>query len=186
MDRRDFLKTGMLGSGLVVVPAILTSCDIVDSKSSDSDVNKNSDIALLRTAAEMENVAIATYNAAAGLLSAGTLSVAVAFRDHHTVHFDELNKALAALGASKVVYDVNKAPDSRTGSVTNEVSALQLAATLEMEASQSYFAASTGTVGTNIAKKILIEIMPVELLHYSALKSALSDPLNIKALYSNL
>ena len=185
MDRRNFLKTGIISSGLVVVPAILTSCDIVDSEQSKTDATN--DIVILKKAAEMENVAFASYKAAAGLLSSANLATAIAFRDHHTLHFTELNRVLVEdFGVSAVEFDSDKAPDPRVLAVTNEIQALQLAAQLELEASEAYFASSTGVLVTTAARKILVNILPMELQHHSYLKAALQDPYNITAFFKSL
>ena len=170
MDRRNFLMKAAAGSGLVLLPSILTSCDIVDT-SDDKDVTN--DIKILTSAAEMEGTAVATYNAAAGLLSAGTLAVAVSFRDHHIQHAETLNNVIAKLGGAKVTY-TTRPTDPNTSRVNTEAKALELATYLELQAARAYFTQVAGSLVTPEAKQVMADILPAELAHFSLLRSAQS------------
>lgn len=170
MDRRIFLKNTAAGVGVATLGSLLAACDIIDSNSDALDVA--GDISILRSAATMEGVAVATYNAAASLLSPGTLAVAVRYRDHHIEHAIELNKVISKLGGTPINIS-GSSFDPRAGSVTTENQVLELAVILEFEASTAYFNHLLSGLVSVDAKRIMANIFPIEVSHFSFLKSAL-------------
>lgn len=173
MDRREFLKNaGLITAG---VPLILTGCDIADTDSATGAI-KGNDIAVLQKVVKMEGIAVASYNAAAALISTPAyLSIAQAFRDSHVTHANSVNAVLKSIGGSAVEY-ANESADPRVGSVTDELSVLNLAATLEFEAGDAYFKHMFESIlSTTEARKALADIYPVEVQHYLTFRSALGD-----------
>jgi len=173
MDRREFLKNaGIFTAG---VPLILSGCDITESDSATGTV-KGNDIAVLQKVVKMEGIAVASYNAAAALISTPAyLSLALAFRDSHVTHANTINGVLKSIGGSTVEYATEPA-DPRAGLVTDELSVLNLAATLEFEAGEAYFKHMFESVlSTTEARKALADIYPVEVQHYLTFRSALGD-----------
>lgn len=184
MDRRHFLKSAGLTS--VGLPLLLSGCDITDT-ATDGTV-KGDDITVLQKVVKMEGVAVATYNAAASLITTPAyLSVALAFRDSHQSHAAYINNVLSSIGGTKI--DISTSvPDSRSSTVTNELSVLNLAALLEFEAGEAYFKHMFESVISSVAaKKALADIYPIEVQHYLTFRSALGDPDAIKyALFSTI
>lgn len=185
MDRRHFLKSAGLAS--VGLPVLLSGCDITETDS-ESGGSVKGDIEVLQKVVKMEGVAVATYNAAASLLTTPAyLNVAVAFRDSHLSHAASLNSVLKSIGGATVNF-ANESADPRAGSVTNELSVLNLAALLEFEAGEAYFKhLFESVIFSAEAKKALADIYPVEVQHYLTFRSALGDSDTIKyALFSTI
>ena len=174
MDRRNFMKAGLASSSLLLLPTLLTSCDITDSE---TDSDKTGDIQLLTKACAMEGVAVATYTKAveAVFTTQAYIDVANAFKSHHTAHANTLNNVLKQLGASAVDF-ASSSFDSNVARVNSEAKALELATLLELQAAQAYFSFVAGNLVTSQAKSAFADILPAELSHYSFLRYARGLP----------
>ncbi|MCA0445190.1 MAG: ferritin-like domain-containing protein [Bacteroidetes bacterium] len=186
MDRRHFLKSAGLAS--VGLPVLLSGCDITDSKTETEGPKEGDDIAVLQKVVKMEGVAVATYNAAAALITTPAYqSVAESFRDSHKSHAVYINNILFSIGGAQIDF-LSEVPDIRASSVTDELSVLNLAARLEFEASEAYFKHMfESVIFSKQAREALANIYPVEVQHYLTFRSALGDPDAIKyALFSTI
>ena len=137
---------------------------------------QSSDIQMLQTAASIENLAIATYDAALKLPFAGSLpkvvqTFATKTRSQHADHAQAFNAAIKSLGGTAqtkpdpVLLDVvNKAKPGLTGPVP----LVNLAIELENGAAETYVAFTSDLMDAN-AKKTTASIMGVEAQHVAIL-----------------
>ena len=177
MQRRDFVK----GLGIAAVPLVgssLLSCESVND-SNTNDGNWTADFNIMKEIAEIEAVAIHTYQAAidSTLLNPANTATAELFKSHHTDHLGAYNTALqdkdwAAVNLSDYTFD------PRLADVTTELGALQLALRLEFEAASFYYEKITGDVTTQKVRMLFANIFPMEMGHVVTFKSALGldDP----------
>lgn len=176
-DRRRVLRKGagvgiggaLAASGFGAAVLALTSSPAF-AQSSDSDIQ------ILQTAASIENLAVATYEAALGLPFAGSLpSVVQTFvtttKNQHAEHAQAFNAATERLGGQ---------PQTATDPVLQEVvngalpgltgpgPVVQLAITLENGAAETYVK-NVGQLKDKDARNVTASIMGVEAQHVSIL-----------------
>ena len=130
------------------------------------------DVGVLQSQVWMEDDAIAAYEAGAGLLSEGTLPVALAFLDHHKAHRQSAIEALAAVGLERAAPNEQplELPD-----LEDEIDVLKLALGLETQASRAYIGLVAQTVDVE-RRRIAASILGCEMSHAIALRAALGAP----------
>ena len=185
-DRRTLLTLGGLGGGaLALLPAALPmvgGCkgdDAAERAAKDKakkQADEENDVELLNKGILLEQGAILTYTAAAGLPFIASdktvLSVAGLFMSQHEEHRDSLAKWVASLGGKPVDPATATAPDipkeildeSLDGN-TRKVAVLKFARSLEKAAADAYFQLIVQQLQTEFARRQAAEILPVEAQH---------------------
>jgi rubrerythrin len=111
------------------------------------------------------------------------LDVAVLFQSHHKSHRDALIATIEKMGgkpvAEKSINDYAKALNA--ASLTSQADVLNLAARLEMGATNAYLGVIPAFKDHNLAQ-IAGRLAADETMHWTALTSALGRPLPTKAL----
>jgi hypothetical protein len=145
------------------------------------------DLVLLRTAASLENLAVAVYGVALGTSSVAELPVEISFdpavanaaelfQSHHEAHADALNAALEDLGEqaytepNKYIFDNAVTP--QISSLTNEEAVIRYARDLENIAAGTY-AHAAGQLSSPELRQTIMSIGGVEARHAAALSMVL-------------
>ena len=141
------------------------------------------DLTLAKTAASVENLAVAAYQTAidSGIVTDATIgAAAAAFRDHHQAHADAINGVVTGAGAeavtapNQVLFDALVQPVLDAGPTQDSI--VQLAYDLETAAVQAYTFAG-GNLSTPELRSTLMTIGGVESRHAAVLKMlAQGDP----------
>ena len=143
------------------------------------------DVDILNVALGLEHEAINAYQlgATSGLLQKPVLDVAVLFQSHHKSHRDALIATIEKMGgkpvAEKSINDYAKALNA--ASLTSQADVLNLAARLEMGATNAYLGVIPAFESRDLAK-VAGRLAADETMHYTALSSALGRPLPGNAL----
>jgi len=121
-----------------------------------------SDVGVIQTALALEHEGIAAYQLAgkSGLLSPGTLKVALIFMGHHQQHRDSLAKLVAQLGDHPV--------EPKTDA--------QYSADLEQGAASAYLGQITALKDPKIAQ-LFASISADEAVHWTTLNNAAGTPI---------
>ncbi len=153
------------------------------AKAASSDPKK--DVGILNTALGLEQEAIGVYQVGAesGLLSAGTLKVAVAFQSQHKEHAAALEATIRKLGGTAVAA---KGKDEYAKVVMaagpkNEADVLKLAARLEKGAANAYIGVIPSFSDPMLAQ-VSARLAADEAMHFTALQTALGIALPGNAL----
>jgi hypothetical protein len=143
----------------------------------------NLDVTLAKTAASVENLAVAAYQTAidSGIVTDATIgAAAAAFRDHHQAHADAINGVVTGAGAeaitdpNSVLFDALVQPVLDAGPTQDSL--VQLAYDLETAAVQAY-AFAGGNLSTPALRSTIMTIGGVESRHAAVLKMlAQGDP----------
>lgn len=177
MQRRDFVK-GLSIAAVPLVGSSLLSCESVNDANT-NDGNWTDDFNIMKEIAQIEAVAIHTYQAAidSTLLNAANTMTAELFKSHHTDHLNAYNVALQDKDWAAVNLNDFTA-DPRLAGVSSELDALQLALQLEYEAATFYYQKISGDVTTQKVRMLFANIFPMEMGHVVTFKSALGldDP----------
>ena len=170
--RREFLRsgavmlgigaTGLIGSGAV---AAVTGPD---------------DLGVLQTALALEHEGIAAYQIAgkSGLLSPGTLKVALTFMGHHQAHRDSLAKLVTQLSGHPIEpkTDAQYISELKLGALKSEGDVVALAATLERGAASAYIGQITSLKDPRIAR-LFASLSADEAVHWTTLNNAAGTPI---------
>lgn len=174
-SRRGFMRTG--GALSAVAVALLAGKDAL-AQGMSGDVAK--DVSILNVALGLEHEAINAYQlgAGSGLLQKGVLDVAVSFQGHHKAHRDALIATIQRLGgtpvAEKKLDDYAKALKADT--LRNQADVLDLAARLELGATNAYLGVIP-SLGNKDLAKVAARLAADETMHFTVLTSALGRPL---------
>ncbi|HEV2768268.1 MAG TPA: ferritin-like domain-containing protein [Acidimicrobiales bacterium] len=177
--RRRLLSRGGLGLGALSARGLLGGAfgtALMGIVARPAHAQADLDIQILQTAASLENLAVATYEAALGLPFFDQNATVVAFaqttRDQHAEHAVAFNSQAEALGgqpqnepnadAAKVVEDAMPLEDYSA--------VVMLAMTLEQVATQTYVQ-NTSMLDDTTAKEIMASIMGVEAQHLATLRA---------------
>ena len=134
------------------------------------------DLALARTAASLEILAVETYTTGieSGLVSTQAIAdAAMLFRDHHQEHADALNGVVTSAGgeevaeANQAVFDALIKP--AVDAATTEADIAQLALDLENAAAQTYVFAG-GELSTPELRSTIMTIGGIEARHAAILQ----------------
>lgn len=178
--RRDMLK----GAGLLSAGAVLMLAG-AGARAQQGGAAGEGDVAILNVALALEHEAIAAYQlgATSGLLQKPVLDTAVRFQSDHKAHRDALVATIRKLGgrpteelaADKYVSSLGAA------SLKNQADVLQLAARLELGATNAYLAVIPSFRDGQLAK-VAGRLAADETFHWTLLNSALGRPLPAGAL----
>jgi hypothetical protein len=195
-SRRGFFKIG----GVTLLGAtVLAACgdddeDVAESGTApttaaggeggeEAPAEGNLDLTLAKTAASVENLAVAAYQTAidSGIVTDATIgAAAAAFRDHHQAHADAINGVVTGAGAeavtdpNQVLFDALVQPVLDAGPTQDSL--VQLAYDLETAAVQAY-AFAGGNLSTPGLRSTIMTIGGVESRHAAVLKMlAQGDP----------
>lgn len=198
--RRQFFR---VGGATLIGAAVLAACgddddggvastgEGADATTGEDDAAPSGvdDLTLVRTAASLEALAVATYETAAGsgLVTTPAVGEAAAlFMDHHQQHLDALN-AVAEQNGGEAVTDPNAAVkaavvDPAVEAAATEEDILRLALDLEKAAAQTYVFAG-GTLSQPEFRATIMTIGGVESRHAIILGNVLA--LSAEELYPN-
>lgn len=179
--RRQLFK---VGGATLVGAAVLAACggDDSDSEGSGSEGegegsegDGNMDLALARTAASLEKLAVDTYATAAGsglVTTAAIGDAAKLFSEHHQAHLDALNGAIKSAGGAEVteanqaVFDAVVKP--AVDALKDEAGVVALALDLELAAAQTY-AFAGGALSEPALRSTIMTIGGIEARHAAVL-----------------
>ena len=166
--------------------ALLVGYDTLDARVANAaSTNPKQDVGILNTALGLEQEAIAVYQVGAesGLISPGTLKVAVTFQSQHKEHAAALEATIRKLGGKPV------APKSKdeyakvvmAAAPKNEADVLRLAARLEKGAANAYLGVIPSFTDPMLAQ-VSARLAADEIMHFVALQTVLGIPLPGNAL----
>ncbi|WP_159911310.1 ferritin-like domain-containing protein [Pantoea sp. 18069] len=179
-SRRGFL--GTTGTLSAVAVAMLAGRDAL-AQGMGGDAAQ--DVSILNIALGLEHEAINAYQlgAGSGLLQKPVLDVAVLFQSHHKAHRDALIATIQKLGGAPVaerpMHVYVQSLKANTLRTQNDV--LALAARLELGATNAYVGVIPAFANRDLAK-VAGRLAADEAMHYTALISALGQPLPAGAL----
>lgn len=185
-SRRGFFK---IGGVTILGAAVLAACsddsdDVSETGGTGTTAggggggegDANLDLTLAKTAASVENLAVAAYQTAidSGIVTDATIgAAAAAFRDHHQAHADAINGVVTGAGAeaitdpNQVLFDALVQPVLDAGPTQDSL--VQLAYDLETAAVQAY-AFAGGNLSTPALRSTIMTIGGVESRHAAVLK----------------
>ena len=181
--RRGFFK---LGGATIIGAAVLAACGDTDDDTSGGDSTTSTmgegggetDLALARTAASLEKLAVDTYQTGidSGLVTTMAVAdAAVLFQSHHRDHLDALNAVITDAGGEAVI-EPNAAVfealiEPAVGAAQAETDIVQIAFDLEAAAAQTYVFAG-GQLGTPTLRSTIMTIGGIEARHAAVLQEA--------------
>jgi len=179
--RRTLLRSaGTIGLSAAAV-ALIGGRETMAAGMSASD----SDVQTLNVALGLENEAINAYQlgAESGLLTPDVIKVAVLFQSQHKEHRDALIATIRKLGGRPVEEQsmATYAKALNAASLKSQKDVLELAAKLEMGATNAYLGVIPGFNDKDLAQ-VAGRIAADETMHWTVLASALGWPLPRKAL----
>jgi Ferritin-like domain len=171
--RRTFLR----GAGLILAGAgALTALPALGAEAQD--------VTIMQGALALEHEGIAAYRLAgdSGLISPGTLKVALTFKGHHEQHRDSLAKLIAQAGGMPVQpksdADYIKALD--LGALKSEADVISFAANLEQGATNAY-AGQVSAISDRKLVHLFTQLCSDEAVHWTTLNNALNRPIPAQA-----
>lgn len=182
--RRQLFK---LGGTAIVGAAVLAACGDDDDAGTTTttaaggtpmEEDPSMDLALARTAASLEKLAVDVYQTAidSGLVTTTAIAdAAVLFQSHHQEHLDALNGAISGAGGEEVtemnqaVFDALVAPALE--GLADEAGVVQLAYDLEAAAAQTYVFAG-GALSVPALRSTVMTIGGIEARHAAVLQVA--------------
>ena len=175
--RRAALRTGGVGAaGALLAAAGFGTALLAAGAAPAFAEGKDSDVQILQTAASIENLAVATYDAALGLPFASSLPAVVqtfvtTTRSQHAEHAQAFNVAVERLGGEpQTATDpvLQEAVNGALPGLTSPGPVVVLAIRLENGAAQTYVK-NVGQLGDKDARNVTASIMGVEAQHVSIL-----------------
>jgi rubrerythrin len=134
-----------------------------------------SDVGVIQTALALEHEGIAAYRLAgkSGLLSKGTLEVALLFMGHHEAHRDSLAKLVSQAGEKPVEprSDEQYVAELKLATLKSEKDVVALATALEHGAASAYIGQINAIRDPKLAN-LFASISADEALHWTALNAA--------------
>jgi len=192
--RRQLFK---LGGTAIVGAAVLAACGSDDDEGTTTttaaagggamEEDPSMDLALARTAASLEQLAVDVYQTAidSGLVTTAAIAdAAVLFQSHHQEHLAALNAAISGAGGEEVtemnqaVFDALVAPALE--GLADEPGVVQLAYDLEAAAAQTYVFAG-GALSVPALRSTIMTIGGIEARHAAVLQVAAqaASPLDV-------
>ena len=173
-SRRTFLaRAGAMTIGTGAA-GILTGIGVTQSLA-----EVQGDIGVIQTALALEHEGIAAYEIAgnSGLLSAGTLKVALVFMGHHQAHRDALAKLVTQAGGKPVERksDAAYTTELDLGTLKTEADVIALATRLEHGAAGAYISQISALKDSKLAR-LFAQISADEATHWAALNGAAGKP----------
>lgn len=173
LARRSFLAH----AGMVTVGAVASS--LLPNRTQAA-ATQHDDIGVIQTALTLEHEGIAAYQIAgkSGLLSPGTLKLALVFLGHHQAHRDSLAKLVAEAGGKPVEpkTDAQYIEELKLGSLKTEGDVVALATTLERGAASAYIGQIAALREPKLAQ-LFASISADEVVHWTTLNNAAGTPI---------
>ena len=145
---------------------------------------QSGDIGVIQTALALEHEGIAAYQIAgkSGLLSPGTLKLALIFLGHHQAHRDSLAKLVSQAGDKPVEpkSDAQYITELKLGALKAEGDVVALATKLERGAASAYIGQITALKDPKLAR-LFAEISADEAIHWTTLNNAAGTPIPASA-----
>jgi rubrerythrin len=174
-SRRGFMRSG--GALSAVAVALLAGHDAM-AQGMSGDTSK--DVAILNVALGLEHEAINAYQlgAGSGLLQKPVLDIAVMFQGHHKTHRDALAATIQKLGGKPVMEMKldDYAKSLNAGALKTQADVLDLAARLELGATNAYLSVIP-SLGNRDLAKVAARLAADETMHFTILNNALGRPL---------
>lgn len=171
-DRRQFLGAGTATLGMAATA--LTSSPAVAAR------GRSGDLGVLQTALALEHEGIAAYRIAgkSGLLSPGTLKLALTFMGHHQQHRDSLARLVMQLGGHPLEpkTDAQYIAELKLGALKSEGDVVALATTLERGAASAYIGQVSSLEDLKIAR-LFASLSADEAVHWTTLNNAAGTPI---------
>jgi len=180
VGRRHLLKTGGFGLGILALGGLLSTAfgqraAAIVNRPLQADVDV--DIQIFQTASSLENLAVATYGAALTLPFIAENAVVATFAEttmmQHAEHGAAFNAQSEALGGARQEETNPKytpiVEDAKAG-LTDALAVVQLAATLEEVATDTYLANLTLLSDGNM-RTLMASVMGVESQHLAVLRA---------------
>ncbi len=182
--RRSFFK---LGGATIIGAAVLAACGDDDDNAANSSSTTSTtaaegggemDLALARTAASLEKLAVDTYQTGidSGLVTTMAIAdAATLFQSHHQDHLDALNAVISDAGGEEVtepnaaVFEALIQPAVSAAKAEKDI--VQIAFDLESAAAQTYVFAG-GQLGTPTLRSTIMTIGGIEARHAAILQVA--------------
>ncbi|MBS3910726.1 MAG: ferritin-like domain-containing protein [Hydrogenophaga sp.] len=179
-SRRSFMGTG--GALSTVAVALLAGKDVL---AAGHKADTSQDVSILNVALTLEHEAINAYQlgAGSGLLQKPVLDIALQFQGHHKTHRDALIATIQKLGGKPVAEMtlVDYAKALNAGSLKSQGDVLDLAARLELGATNAYLSVIPA-LGDRELAKVAARLAADETMHFTVLTNALGRPLPAGAL----
>lgn len=183
LERRRFIQSAGKATLSAAAIALLAGNEALAQGSRASPAK---DVGILNIALGLEHEAISAYQlgAQSGLLQKPVLEVAVLFQSHHKGHRDALIATIRNLGGTPVeekpIDDYARALNA--ASLMNQVDVLELAARLELGATNAYLGVIPAFKDVALSK-VAARLAADETMHWSILSNALGKPLPASALF---
>jgi Ferritin-like domain len=180
-DRRAFLARSSVTLSAAAVAVLAGTETLAQGMSAGA-----ADVNILNVALALEHEAIGAYQlgAQSGLLQQPVLDVAVLFQGHHKGHRDALAATIRRLGgdpvAEKPLDEYARALNA--GALKSQTDVLELAARLELGATNAYLGVIPSFKDAQLAK-VAARLAADETMHWSVLSSSLGNSLPKTALY---
>jgi hypothetical protein len=178
--RRRLLRNGGMGIGALSARGLLGGAfgaTLLGIVAKPAHAQEDLTIQILQTAASLENLAVATYEAALGLPFFDQNATIVAFAQttmtQHAAHADAFNSLTETLGGQPQLDPnpvFNQVVQDALPTLTGYAPVVDLAATLETVATQTYVE-NVMTLDDTDAKELMASIMGVEAQHLATLRA---------------
>ena len=179
-DRRVLLRNGGLGIGALAGRGLLGTAfgsAVVGILAQPVAAQGDISASIFQTASSLENLAVATYEAALGLPFFGDNKVVVTFAERtmqdHSEHSEAFNAQSEALGAEKQTGTNPKYTpivEEASAGLTDYAAVVELAATLE-EVAQDTYLANLARLPPGDERKLMASVMAVETQHLATLRA---------------
>jgi hypothetical protein len=173
LARRSFLSH----AGIVMLGASASS---LLPTSAFAAATQQDDVGVIQTALALEHEGIAAYQIAgkSGLLSPGTLKLALVFLGHHQAHRDSLAKLVADAGGKPVEPepDTHYIESLKLGTLKTEADVVALATTLERGAASAYIGQIAALRDPRLAQ-LFARLSADEAVHWATLNNAAGTPI---------
>lgn len=174
--RRKFL-TASAGSALGI--GVFATGSLAALEASGATGGTDSDVQIMQGALALEHEGIAAYRlaGASGLLTPGTLKVALVFKGHHEQHRDSLAALIAKAGGNPVSpkSDNDYVQGLHLGDLKTEGDVVMLATRLEMGATNAY-AGQVAALQDRKLTHLFTQLCSDEAVHWAVLNNALAQP----------
>lgn len=176
--RREFLVRAGVASFGIGAASLAGGAALAASAAQSRDVD------VIQTALALEHEGIAAYQIAgkSGLLSPGTLKLALIFLGHHQAHRDSLARLVSQAGDKPVEpkSDAQYISELKLDALKSEGDVVALATKLERGAASAYIGQITALKDPKLAK-LFAEISADEAIHWTTLNNAAGTPIPASA-----
>lgn len=172
--RREFLVRAGVASLGIGAASLAGGAALAASTAQSRDVD------VIQTALALEHEGIAAYQIAgkSGLLSPGTLKLALIFMGHHQAHRDSLAKLVSQAGDRPVEpkSDAQYISELKLDALKSEGDVVALATRLERGAASAYIGQITALRDPKLTR-LFAEISADEAIHWTTLNNAMGTPI---------